>query len=83
MKELVRVKEERWYDLGLELNIEDYVLRIIEKNRTQDQRGCMRDMFRTWLEKYPQASYRQLVQALVDLGNVREADRLCKKYGEP
>jgi len=83
MRELVQVDEERWYRLGLQLNIEDYDLHTIEENHPQDRERCKRDMFRIWLKQYPQASYRQLVQALVDLRNLREADRLCKKHGEP
>jgi len=82
LKELVKVKVNSWYDLGLELDIADDDLQTIERNRPQDQKGCKRDMFRTWLRICPQATYRQLVQALVELGDVSEADRLCRKYGE-
>ena len=83
LKELVTVKVKSWYNLGLQLDIDDDDLQIIESNNPQDQDVCKRAMFRTWLRICPQASYRQLVQALVALGDVREADRLCKKYGEP
>ena len=83
MKELVTVKVNDWYNLGLQLDIDDDDLQTIESNHQQDQGGCKRAMFRTWLRICPQASYRQLVQALVALGDLREADRLCKKYGEP
>ena len=82
LKELVKVNVNDWYDLGLQLDIEDNDLQTIERNRPQDREGCERDMFRTWLRMCPQASYRQLVQALVELGDVSEADRLCRKYGE-
>ena len=77
------MKVKGWYNLGLELDIEDNVLQTIERNHPQDQDGCKRDMFRAWLQKCPQASYRQLVQALVELGEVSEADHLCRKHGEP
>jgi len=76
------VKVNSWSKLGLQLDIDDYDLQTIERNHPQDQEGCKRDMFRTWLRICPQASYRQLVQALVEVGDVAEADRLCKKYGE-
>ena len=76
------VKVKNWYSLGLQLDIKDNDLDTIESNRPQDQEGCKRDMFRTWLNNGPQASYRQLVQALDEMGDVSEADRLCKKYGE-
>ena len=77
------MKVKRWYDLGLQLDIDDDDLQIIRCDNPQDQDDCKRDMFRTWLTICPQPSYRQLVQALVALGDLREADHLCKKYGEP
>jgi len=76
------VKVKSWYNLGLQLDIEDEDLQTIKHDNPQDQEGCKRDMFRKWLRICPQASYRQLLQALVELGDVREADRLCKKFGE-
>jgi len=82
LKELVKVKVESWFNLGLELDIEDDELQTIERNHPKDQESCKRDMFRTWLRICPQASYRQLVQALVELGDMSEADRLCKKHGK-
>ena len=86
MKELVTVNVNDWYNLGLQLDInviKDSELQTIKRDNPQDQNGCKRDMFRTWLTICSQASYRQLVQALVALGDLREACRLCKKYGEP
>jgi len=76
----VRVK--CWYDLGLQLDIDDHVLQTIQENHPQNQDGCKRDMFRTWLRMNPQASYSQLVQSLVELGDVSVADFLCNKHGE-
>jgi len=81
LKELVKVKVKCWYDLGLQLDVDDYDLQAIEKNNPQDQDRCKRAMFRRWLEMYPQASYSWLAQSLVELGDVREADILCKKHG--
>jgi len=83
LKELVTVKMKSWYNLGLQLDIEDNDLQTIKNDNPQDQEGCKRDMFRTWLRIYPQASFRQLLQALVELGDVSEADSLCKKHGKP
>ena len=83
LKELVTVKVNDWYNLGLQLDIDDDDLQTIKRDNPRDENGCKRDMFRTWLRICPQASYRQLVQALVALGDVSEADRLCKKHGEP
>ena len=76
------MKVKSWYNLGLQLDIEDEDLETIKHDNPQDQEGCKRDMFRAWLRICPQASYRQLLQALEELGDVREAERLCKKFGE-
>jgi len=80
--ELVKVKVTSWYNLGLELCIEDTELESIRCNNPQDQDGCKRDMFRKWLKNFPEASYKHLIQALVELGEKSEADHLCKKYSE-
>ena len=73
LKELVKVNVNDWYDLGLQLDIADGDLQTIQRNWPQDQKGSKRDMFRTWLQNCPQASYRQLVQALVEVGDVRDS----------
>ena len=38
----------RWYNLGLELGVEPYVLEIIEGGRMKPEE-CTREMFRRWL----------------------------------
>ena len=80
--ELNKVKVTNWYNLGLELYVEDAELETIRQNNPRDQDNCKREMFRKWLSTCPQASYRQLAQALVSVGDVSEADRLCKNHGE-
>ena len=82
LKDLVKVRVKIWYNLGLQLDIKDDDLDTIERNRPQDQEGCKRDMFKAWLRNCRQPSYRQLVQAMVESGDVSEADCLCRKYGE-
>ena len=39
-------------------------------------------MFEAWLRTSPNPSYQQLVEALLEVGEITEADRLCKKYGK-
>lgn len=73
----------QWCNLGLKLDIDDWVLQSIEYNSPRDQKGCMWAMFKTWLNSCPQASYGDLVQAWIEMGEEREPDRLCKEYGEP
>ena len=82
LKDLVKVRVKSWYNLGLQLDIEDDELDTIERNHPQDWERCKRNMFKEWLRKCPQASYQQLVQAMVKSGDVSEAHCLCRKYGE-
>ena len=61
-----------WYDLGVELlpnNINS--LEEIEVNHRNDVKTCCREMFRTWLNMKPDASWGQLVKALneIELGS--------------
>ena len=81
LKDLVLVQVIRWYDLGLQLGVEDTELEVIKRNNPGDLETCRREMFRAWLRITPSPSYQQLVEALVTVREVREADRLCKKYG--
>ena len=77
---LVRAVE--WYDLGLQLGVENAELKVIQKNNPGDLRACRREMFEAWLGINPSPSYQQLVEALLEVGEVNEADRLCNKYGK-
>ena len=71
-----------WYDLGLQLGIDDTELDVIEKNNRGDLKACRRNMFRAWLRITPSPSYQQLVEALMAVGEDKEADLVCKKYSK-
>ena len=77
---LVRAVE--WYDLGLQLGVENAELKVIQKNNPGDLRACRREMFEAWLRITTNPSYQQLVEALHAVGETSEADHLCKKYGK-
>ena len=55
---------------------------VIEENNPKDINVCQRKMFKAWLKITPSPSYQQLVEALYTVGEISEADRLCKKYGK-
>ena len=82
LKGLVLVQTTKWYNLGLQLGIKDTELDVIEENNPKDIDTCKRKMFKVWLRITPSPSYRQLVEALQIVGEICEADRLCKKYGK-
>ena len=81
LKDLVLVRAVEWYDLGLQLGVENAELKVIQKNNPGDLRVCRREMFEAWLRITPNPSYQQLVEALLEVGEIDEADCLCKKYG--
>ena len=82
MKDLVLIKLTEWYELGLQLGVEDAELEEIEKKNQGNLKACRRNMFRAWLRITPNPSYQQLVEALMTVGEGKAADFLCKKYGK-
>ena len=72
----------QWYDLGLQLGVDDEELKVIQKNNPGDLRACQREMFSAWLRTGSSPSYQQLVKALRAVGENREANRLCREYGK-
>ena len=77
LKDLVLLQVAEWYDLGLQLGVNDAELDIIQKNHPGDIKSCRRDMFRTWL-KTANPSYLQLKKALNVIGEGNEVSRLCQ-----
>ena len=71
-----------WYNIGLQLGVEDAELKVIQQNYPRDSEACKREMFSAWLKKASSPSYQQLVEALRAVGENREANDLCKKYGK-
>ena len=82
LKDLVLIQTTEWYDLGLQLGIEDAELEEIQSNNPKNIRTCRREMFRAWLRITSSPSYQQLVEALLAVGEISEADRLSEKYGK-
>ena len=68
-----------WYELGLQLGVDDAELQVIEKNNRGNLRTCQRNMFRAWLRITRSPSYQPLVEALMAVGEAKEAGLLCKK----
>ena len=81
LKDLVLLPVIHWFELGLWLNIPEDNLSIIEADNPNNTEACKRKMFSSWLKSNPEASYRQLVDALHTVGSHRMADQLCKNYG--
>ena len=58
-----------WKDLGIELMGQDSVADInaISVNNYGDIVGCCSSMFSLWLQKQPEASWKQLIDALINI----------------
>jgi len=81
LKDLVTLKISDWYDVGLQLNLDEHALDCIEKSdpgfRTQK-----RKMFTLWLRFDPNPSYQTLAKALFTVGENKIATEICAKYGK-
>ena len=66
----------RWYELGVELlDSSTAVLDVIKTSHQRDDDRCS-EMFKTWLEMKPDASWSQLVTALTNIGMNTAADNI-------
>ena len=52
MKDLILIKVTEWYELGLQLGVDDAELEEIENNNRGDLRACRRNMFRTCAQNH-------------------------------
>ena len=66
----------RWYDLGTELLTDDTVgtLDVIKADHPNDVSACCNKMFVKWLELQPNATWSQLIIALINIGMKATAD---------
>jgi len=53
-----------WKRLGIQLNIEDHLLRNIEKDNAKDCEGCCSKMLNEWLDMNGDASWGVLINTL-------------------
>ena len=55
----------KWFDIGVELFdvVDEPVLNAIEDDHPRDADKCADEMLRYWLDRQPDASWNQLIQA--------------------
>ena len=82
LKDLILVRTVKWYELGLQLEVEGKDLDVIQANNQNNIEACKREMFSKWLRITPNASYQQVVEALQVVGEISEANHLCKKFAK-
>ena len=76
----------QWYDLGLELGVEEATLNIIKSDSSNKTETCFREMLSTWLKMIdPQPSWEGLIAALKRpyIGHAKLADEVRKEQGIP
>ena len=72
----------KWYDLGIQLLDDDDgpgVLNVIKADYHNDNTTCCNQMFMKWLQIKPDATWKQLVSALIKIGMNSIAADLKKK----
>lgn len=81
LKDLVLLEvAPEWYTLGLQLNLAEDKLNIIESDVGHDVKTCTRKMFSKWLSSNKDASYTDLVDALVAIDKKDVAEHVSQKF---
>ena len=73
-----------WYDIGLELGIEDNKLNTIKANHAGkpfQSSDCMCDVYVHWIRTEGNPTYENLAKVLSAVGMREIALKLCAKYG--
>ena len=71
----------RWYDLGKELLTDDTVgiLDVIKADNPNDASACCNKMLVKWLELKPDATWSQIITALINIGMKAAADSVISR----
>ena len=70
----------KWYELGLELVDSNRILKEIRTDNRNDVNTCCHSMLERWLEKTPDASWRQLITALNNIGMNTAAEVIGRMF---
>ena len=73
--------DEKWYLLGIELDIDNKELDNLEEKYSDPHKRLIK-MFGVWLEKGENPSYRKLVEALVEIDKKDIAQAICIRLGK-
>ena len=67
-----------WHDLGLQLGLPEYVLKVIASHPNVEEHQRM--MLSKWLESDPSASWEKLAAALFTLGKKVSAENVRRQF---
>ena len=80
LKELVRLKINDWYNVGLQLELGEEALDKIEESY-HNPSTQQRKMFTLWLHSVADPSYHTLVTALLLVNEEQAATDICTQHG--
>ena len=81
LRKLRQLPVTKWYNLGLQLQVDQEELETIQSKHPQDDRICQTKMFGVWLREIEHANYQKLLRALVAIGRRDIAESVCDKEG--
>ena len=61
----------KWYQLGVQLEIDSATLSTIESNHPHDAQRCMTEVITRWLRNAPEHSWEKLTEALEAMGGYK------------
>ena len=73
---------DKWYTLGVQLDIKSHNLRSIESHGTFSVDKCRHEMFDVWIQSDPNASWEKLVEALNTMDYHCLAQSVQTKYAD-
>ena len=76
--ELSMVSE--WQQLGIQLGLQFFRLHQIEQHFPRDIDRCIIEVVDLWLRSTPWASWRHIITALREMGDLTAAERIESKY---
>ncbi len=74
------VRSTNWYELGLELGVDEYTLNVIDKDNRGDNRAQLRQMFQEWLRGTERPTWEAVVQALTAIRESTLASDIEKHF---
>ena len=87
LRNLIHKACPKWYDLGLELGVEEETLKIIKNDNNNETETCFREMLSAWLNNMtdPHPSWEGLIAALKQpyIGQEELANKVRKEQGIP
>ena len=81
LRDLRQLPVTKWYNLGLQLQVDQEELEKIQSKHPQDDRICQTKMFGVWLREVEHPNYKELLTALVAIRRRDIAESVCEKEG--